>query len=588
MASTVFSIDRHTSIWGYYSRSHGGLLSTISYLLLYWAYVSNIDHPKIHIRLLLIAASLISLYGILEHFGYSPSCLILQGSFSTDCWVQDVQKRVFATLGQPNWLAAWLVAIFPLSVFCFLENSKASLSRNICFSEFWRLLIFILPFLIFISLIFTKSRSGIGGFGIGFVVFWLFLLATKNVRQRIGFLKIFGLFTFFILLISLLFGTPWTPSLIKPSTQETQISKEGPSGGTSLEQGGSETWEIRKVVWRGALDIWRAYPIFGSGVETFAFSYYNFRPVEHNQTTEWDFLYNKAHNEYLNFLSTTGAVGLGTYLLIIIVFTSWTVAKFGSSEKYILLKIAVFAGFVSILVTNFFGFSTVSVALLFFLFPAIAAVEQTTKNTQHRNIAVLSLRHWIFLIFVLCSMSYVLLRVVGLWFADYFYTKSSQSDKNGFLTSAVKSIDTAITLKPNEPLYYDKLAQITANISITFNDKKDILSANKAAQLSLDSSNYALSISPRSLNLLKSRAIILYELTNVDQKYLTQAIPFLETAVRLAPTDPKVRYNLGVLYNRLGNNKKAEEILLEAIQLKPDFYDARLGLAKLYHQKNVE
>src|SRR3989344_266025 len=34
--STIFSIDPHTSIFGYYSRSNGGLLSIISYLLLYW------------------------------------------------------------------------------------------------------------------------------------------------------------------------------------------------------------------------------------------------------------------------------------------------------------------------------------------------------------------------------------------------------------------------------------------------------------------------------------------------------------------------------------------------------------------------
>src|SRR5574337_1166296 len=32
--STIFSMDVHTSIWGYYSRSNGGLLSIISYLLL--------------------------------------------------------------------------------------------------------------------------------------------------------------------------------------------------------------------------------------------------------------------------------------------------------------------------------------------------------------------------------------------------------------------------------------------------------------------------------------------------------------------------------------------------------------------------
>ncbi|MBI2036710.1 hypothetical protein HYT17_03710 [Candidatus Microgenomates bacterium] len=39
--STILSIDVHTSIWGYYSRSNGGLLSIISYIFLYYAFVSN-------------------------------------------------------------------------------------------------------------------------------------------------------------------------------------------------------------------------------------------------------------------------------------------------------------------------------------------------------------------------------------------------------------------------------------------------------------------------------------------------------------------------------------------------------------------
>ena len=37
--STIFSIDPHTSVWGYYSRFHGGLLSTLSYVILFYAYV---------------------------------------------------------------------------------------------------------------------------------------------------------------------------------------------------------------------------------------------------------------------------------------------------------------------------------------------------------------------------------------------------------------------------------------------------------------------------------------------------------------------------------------------------------------------
>ena len=45
--STIFSLDPHVSLWGYYSRFNGGLLSIISYILLYYAFLSNFDSQKL-------------------------------------------------------------------------------------------------------------------------------------------------------------------------------------------------------------------------------------------------------------------------------------------------------------------------------------------------------------------------------------------------------------------------------------------------------------------------------------------------------------------------------------------------------------
>ena len=110
LLSTTLSINPYTSIWGYYSRFHGGLASTISYILLFYAFVSNIKLDKDSLldfyHSLLGSALLISLYGTLEHFGIDKNL-----------WVQDVQNRVFSTLGQPNWLSAYLVALLPLPLF---------------------------------------------------------------------------------------------------------------------------------------------------------------------------------------------------------------------------------------------------------------------------------------------------------------------------------------------------------------------------------------------------------------------------------------------------------------------------------------
>src|SRR3989344_788044 len=44
--STIFSWDPHVSIWGYYSRFNGGLLSMISYVFLYYAFVSNFRNEQ--------------------------------------------------------------------------------------------------------------------------------------------------------------------------------------------------------------------------------------------------------------------------------------------------------------------------------------------------------------------------------------------------------------------------------------------------------------------------------------------------------------------------------------------------------------
>src|SRR5688572_774729 len=45
--STVISMDAHTSFWGYYSRFNGGLLSTITYIFLFYAVVSNLKKSHI-------------------------------------------------------------------------------------------------------------------------------------------------------------------------------------------------------------------------------------------------------------------------------------------------------------------------------------------------------------------------------------------------------------------------------------------------------------------------------------------------------------------------------------------------------------
>ncbi|HYM65450.1 MAG TPA: hypothetical protein VES68_03125, partial [Candidatus Sulfotelmatobacter sp.] len=44
--STFISIDTHVSFWGYYSRFNGGLFSILSYVFLYYAFLTNLKDEK--------------------------------------------------------------------------------------------------------------------------------------------------------------------------------------------------------------------------------------------------------------------------------------------------------------------------------------------------------------------------------------------------------------------------------------------------------------------------------------------------------------------------------------------------------------
>jgi len=332
--SLWFSISPHVSWHGYYSRWNGGLVSLIAYSILYWSYVTYMDH-KSTLRTLHIAvgtAILISLWGIAEHFG-----------IDAHRWVQDVATRVFSTLGQPNWLAAYLVALIFIPTTQILTTQK----------PFKLILLYSYTLILFLTLLYTKSRSGLLAFGISSVVFWtiyFFRLGQLEIRSIRNFALVSGL----IILLTLVTSNPISEIIFTKTVAPPADKVQGPA----LEVGGTESANIRKIVWTGAVRIWRSSTknfFLGTGPETFAFAYYSHRPLEHNSTSEWELLYNKAHNEFLNYLSNTGLLGLLSYL-VLLGFMSWVFIKnFRNSN----LALALFCGWLSLSVTNFWGFSVV-------------------------------------------------------------------------------------------------------------------------------------------------------------------------------------------------------------------------------------
>ncbi len=558
--SLFFSIDPHMSIFGYYSRFNGGLLSLICYSILYWAYVTYMDQRSTlrTLSLALSTTALVSVYGILQHFGIDSAS-----------WVQDVQNRVFSTLGQPNWLASYLVAL----IFIPISFATSTKNRSIGIMHYAISVVF------FLTLLFTKSRSGLLAFATSSVFFWgFYTFKTKKIRLFLI------LNTIFILLL-LVTKNPIRDKIFGSSNLEIGISST-----PVLEGGGTESGNIRKIVWTGALRIWQASLknfIFGTGPETFAQSYYQFRPIEHNYTSEWELLYNKAHNEFLNYLANTGLFGLSAYLLLLgfmaTVFIKYLQSEHaqrdpavrGSSSmrdcKYLIIGLA--AGWTSISVMNFWGFSVVITQILLFLLPAIAMslnTQYAIRNTQ----SVISKSQIFSITLILFALSYTLYAIITYWSADISFAKGqrdfrifSQTQDPKDAISSYQHLSQAYNLNPQEPAIISELSVPAAYMAL-LTAETDATTSAKFVSIAEAAANKAISISPYHPNYYKTKSRAMLVLATYFQGYFAKADEALVGATKISPTDPKIPYNRGIIAKYAGDKVLAKKYFQDYLTLK--------------------
>ena len=553
LLSTVFSIHTRTSLLGYYSRFHGGLASTLSYIVLYYAFISLV--PKKHLKPLFAAfissTAIVSIWGIFEHFGSSFSCAILTGKFDVACWVQDVQNRVYASFGQPNWMAAFLIAIIPVVLAYIISRKTHWLQRYF---------LYITLGLATLALLYTKSRSGVlglvGGLGtLGLLTagIWHYSQDTAQKTEIKKNWSVRAAVSAVVLVagIMLLVGTPYSPSLgvlfssTQPVPQPSEPTVEAPVN--RLDAGGTDSGEIRKIVWRGAIAVWQRYPLLGSGVETFGYSYYRDRPDAHNMVSEWDFLYNKAHNELLNYLATTGFLGLATYVALwaavgYMVLSALKNPQITSAEK--LYSSGLFSGLVALFISNFFGFSTVTSTLVTFIYfaylsiltqnssPAFAAAATSAKVTKKQHPGFSGWQYFAYTATIVTAV-FFFAQLHRYWSADVEYAAAKSLLRAKSYQQGITTMQSALLKSPNEALFYDTYSNELAALATTLSDQEDATAAAQVADTVLALSDTALSLNPAHLNFYKTRTRVLITLTQIEPSFMNEAKKTLLAAEKL-------------------------------------------------------
>jgi len=297
--TAIASVTPRTSLWGSYERLQG-TYTTLSYLVVFLLTLHTL-RTKEQLNRLITTIILVSfptaVYGIIQHYRLDPLL-----------WGADVSGRVTSAMGNPIFVAAYLIMVIPLTMGRLTESFSALLSeREDVFPYF--ILVAFYTFILAIQLIcviFTQSRGPLMGL-VGGLFFFALLLAVSRRKKGLG-LAIIGLASVLGFLLAIL-NLPSAP--LAPLKETPYLGRLS----TILE---AITLKERALIWEGAINITRANPvraIIGYGPESMSVAFYPYM-LPDLVGLAGPGIADRCHNEILDALVTTGLIGLIVYLFL--------------------------------------------------------------------------------------------------------------------------------------------------------------------------------------------------------------------------------------------------------------------------------
>jgi len=171
---------------------------------------------------------------------------------------------------------------------------------------------------------------------------------------------------------------------------------------------------------------------------------------------------------------------------------------------------------------------------------------------------------------VLSAAGFALWTIGKYWLADVHYANGqknyqffTKTQDSKYLVSSFQSLQSAVKINPSEPAILSEYAVVAAYLS----------SAVATKDIALTAATRAITLSPHHPNYYKSAARVYILLSD-----LPSAAEVLTQAAQISPTDPRLPYNLGLIYKAINATPTATLYFQKTLELKPDFPDAQKQL----------
>lgn len=430
--ATIFSEHAYISFWGSYWRSLGLFTYLHIFVLAYLVFVYW-DNKKIKLVFWVIslAGFLSSVYALVQVFGFD----FLQWQGLAD----NQHLRASSTLGQPNFLASYLLLVLPATFYLLF------LVKNF----YKRIILSIFLLFQFLALIFTYSRAGWIGLILALIIFIFFYFYKKNKKV---FLSILILFT---VGVGLLFYIGIA------QRDYTELNEDVSVVGRvkSLADFTQGSVGIRVLYYSAALDIIRNNFIVGYGLDNQSYYFYKYYTPDYAIYEKINVYPDRAHNEIMDILITTGIIGLASwfFLFYALFYQSKNFLNSQPNDKKILVLCLLF-GILSSYISILFGFFTI-VHLVYFWFYLAILFRTFSYKEKIFNFQIRKIISFIFLLTILVSFFLLIWHTnIKKSLADYYYREAKEASLQGDFSSSFSYFNKVIESIPQENYYRSQFA----------------------------------------------------------------------------------------------------------------------------------
>lgn len=608
--ATLTSVHVYTSFVGFYGR-YEGLTTWYLYGLFFFVvtnYMKSFEQLKRIVMMVLAAAAYMAIYSVIQRHSLDP---YMWGGVVT--W-----QRVIGTIGQPNFLAGymlmafflglavllmdkgdekalvnWYEQVFPIGYFiaiqaiflimiynfdiqhifqwylCFIAMSIAALFFVFNYQSMHPLVLDIFIsinlLLSYICILYTQSRGGYMGLFTGAVLFCLFAgrkWLFNNWKRLLflgGIIFIFSAFT--------MLNPDFSP--FKRFSSEIGTKQDVVESESKLDLRGAAG--SRGETWKSAFGILADNPYFGVGPEVLKMVFPRYETDLFRFKEAFHVKQDRSHNETFDVGVTKGLIAFLVYvwLLSLLFWTSWTKSQKLSGNAHI-LNAGLIAAALAYLIQNQFSFGVVAITSIFWIIWAMLMNlgQEEIEKTKEQSISWQDLP-WLSLAAILAAALVLIYISFSSFNGDILFKQGKTELQYGQLEPAAQHMEASLRVYPFEGGAISHLGIIYLNAS------RDPARSAANLEKAINVLKYGIAVDAYNADNfhLLSKIYLMLGSSNNKPRDLQAAQRYALICLKIDPYYAESYDVLGLLAEKQGDTKLAIENYGKAVMINPNLSD---------------